>query len=442
MNFKFIIISIFVGSAILAIIAFPLMSEKKTSEGKPNVIIISVDTVRADHLGCYGYERETMPNICDFAKDSLIFENAFSHTPITFPSHTTMLSGKYWYQHQANFSEKISSNLPLLAEILRDEGYDTGGFITGLHLSERSGIDRGFQTYEEWNKLEVNRTQNGSEAELSKDTLAVRPERFNNRISSWLDESEEPKFLFAHYFYPHHPYEPPEKFDIFKPQKPKYPVPPPKETEDIGEIAKAIWKFTQKNITAEDRRMQRLIGKYDASLRHTDHYVGDLLDDLERKGHLEDSVIIITSDHGEAFNEHGLMLHGSDVYNEQIKVPLIVKYPNEDPGRIESPAGLVDITPSVLDAVNISVDEKFKGKPLPYSDQRYIISESMNMTFEEFKPRNRAIIRYPRKLIVKKNAKFLYNLKDDPMETNDLSSNLTDKVNELEKSLETNHETS
>ncbi len=269
------------------------------------VILISIDTLRSDHLPVYGYDRVTTPNLDAFRADAILYEHAYSHCPLTLPSHATMLTGVLPADHglRDNIGFTLEPKVPTVAELLKKNGYATGAAVSAFVLRHESGISRGFDDYDD--EVEPIGTSNFISRVQRSGGETVESAR------KWLDaNSGRPFFYWLHLYDPHTPYTPPEPFLSMYKDRP-----------------------------------------YDGEIAHTDQVVGDFLEYLKSKGLYEKSLIIIASDHGEGLSEHGEEEHGIFLYREALQVPLIVKLPHESHkgAKVSAPAELVDIFPTILE---------------------------------------------------------------------------------------------
>ena len=294
-----------------------------------NIVLISIDTLRADHLGCYGYFRDTSPTLDKLAEQSILFENCLSPLATTLPAHTSVLTATYPLEHGilANVKDDKqhyarAAGLRTFAEAAAKRGYRTAGFVSAAPLTRSSGTDAGFETFDEPTKRQ-------------RDAAAT-----NAQLFPWLEKrSDEPFFLFVHYFDPHHPYVARAPFeDLFTTDE--------QLERHIAErgIPDKIKRFTKKSKAEETRES---INNYDIEIRYVDWQVGLVLDKLRELGLWERTALILMSDHGEGFGEHGAVGHGS-VPREQIHVPLMMRVPGHEPRRITAPMSLVDLLPTAL----------------------------------------------------------------------------------------------
>lgn len=325
-------------------------------EQKLNVMIIGVDTLRRDHLGCYGYERPTSPNIDALAGRSVLFEDAVSQSPWTLPSFATMLTSLYPTQHGAgdlhshgagSYGTRMGTSFPPLPMMLLKKGYSTGAVINAPALAPELGVDRGFEFYSttrRWNRRRADRT--------TMDALR------------WIDEnSENPFFMFVHYFDPHLDYEPPAPYDtIFDPDY----------TGSIGSVFAREDYFKMQNILHSEgdphaqAEWKHIRALYDGEILFTDKAVGDLLEGLEERGLAKNTLVVFLSDHGEEFFDHKGFEHGHTHYDELIKVPLMFSLPGRLPEntRIERQVRILDVVPTILDVLGIRPWTHLEGASL------------------------------------------------------------------------------
>lgn len=306
-----------------------LGSEVAGAERKPrlNLVIITIDTLRADHLGLYGYYRNTSPVIDRFARDAFVFENCLTPIATTLPAHLSLFTSTYPLEHGtlANIGHggrrfDRAAALRLFAEAARDKGYRTGAFVSAPPVSSRTGISAGFDVFDE--------NPNGGRS--SAVTVV--------RAMTWLHSRKpEPFFLWMHIFDPHSPYNPPKKFrPLFR--------------ADDEQRA----RLDERGISADAVRGEdfegdpgKLHNRYDGEVRFADESVGKLLDKIRAMGYMERTAVMITADHGESLGEHDQVGHGY-VWREQLHVPLIVKIPGRIGRRVETPMSLVDALPTFL----------------------------------------------------------------------------------------------
>lgn len=340
-------------------------SSSAGGEASPNVLLIVLDTVRADSMTPYGSSRDTTPKLARFAARGVVFEEARSTAPWTLPSHASLFTGRWPFEMSADVGRPLDSTFPTLAERLAERGYATGGFVANLeNCNAWYGLARGFQHYEDYyenavvSPLETLRCSRlGRFAATSKlgwslIKMVAKPESYRYRKSAeminrdalaWLsDQEDRPFFLFLNYFDVHDPYVPP-----------------------AGADRKFSTREADESVSPEDRARDA----YDDCLAYLDDQVGRLLDELERRGKLQNTMVVITSDHGEAFGEHGLSGHGVSLYRPETHIPLIVVDPSRAPAgrRIAHPVSLRDLPVTVLDLIGGADDSPFPGTSLASS---------------------------------------------------------------------------
>lgn len=363
-----------------------LASLPKPPPGAPNVLLIVLDTVRVDHLGTYGYQRDTTPNIDRLAAQSVVFERAMSTSPWTLPSHKSLFTGHY--PRDVDWLSPLDEEHLTLAEALGARGYATGGFAGNLRFCCRPfGLGRGFGHYEDFSfSPEVMAFCTALGPYLSNrlehsDAIRNNAETISNRFLDWLGESRDrPFFAFLNYFDAHHLYvTDPEYQNKFVGQAPGRAYRPP-ESESY------------------EQTIQPMVDAYDGCLAFLDEHVGRVLDHLEREGLLDNTLVIVTADHGEHFGEHGLLLHGNSLYAPLLHVPLIVSFPRGHQGgtRVDGIASLRDVPATVLDLAGLGTDV-FPGRSLrrfwsdefgpdPYTGSPVMASVNMGMRVPDSYP--------------------------------------------------------
>ena len=290
----------------------------------PNIILVTMDTTRADRMGFLGSERGLTPNLDALAKESAVFTRAYSQAPLTPASHATILSGTYPQYHQVfTFPNPLGKDIPYLPEILKAKGYTTAAFLGSLALSAAwgaPGFDRGFDTYD------ANYSWKGYSPATRYQTVENRAGDVVARALAWAKSHQPgPFFLWVHVFDPHEPYDPPE------PYKTRY--------------AKA---------------------PYDGEIAYTDSALGTFFQELKTMGLFDGALIALTADHGESLGAHGEDTHGIFIYDETVHVPLLIKLPRAGSAgrRIEIPVELADITPTILARVGIDMPKQVQGSSL------------------------------------------------------------------------------
>lgn len=386
-----------------------------------NIFLISIDTLRADHMGCYGYHRDTTPNIDRLARKGVLFQNAFSVSSWTVPSHMSMFTSLLPSNHNLIFYPnpgKISQSIPLLAEILWKKGYFTLGFHGGGYLSSIFGFNRGFHVYQTRGRMFENNLDN---------------------CDQWIKKLHKSRmFGFIHGFNCHLPYQPSKDFNIyFREYKGDYQV-------------KHIFKREGGNFPKTEDDLKHLIALYDGAIKYTDHLIGEFLRRLHDIGIMEDSIVIITSDHGDELNEHGSYNHAKTLYDEMLRVPLILYSPNFLPeGKIvsETVSSSLDIMPTILEILDIPFPHLIDGEsllPLIFSqranDDKAVFSET---GFHESFKDNQLIGSIPNfntppllRSIRTNKWKLIFDHQDSAIELYDLKTDPYEKVNVIDNNKE------
>ena len=359
---------------------------------RPNVLLLVLDTVRADHLSLYGYNRPTTPNLKRWAERGIRFDGARATAPWTLPSHASMLTGYWPHQLSADVSHALDAAKPTLAEALGDQGYATGGFVANTYYCNGwYGVDRGFDRYEDFpeneriNAGEILRssTLGGRLAKKLGFKLATPGSKgsrksaatINRDALAWVSglPTHQPFFAFLNYYDAHGPYETPPGYAR------QFAQPGETEARDTSTIrefegmAKATPKPDDPEATgrvqavgAEAARI--MVDGYDDCIAALDAEIGRLLDTLDAGGSLENTLVVITSDHGEHFGDRGLFGHGNSLYHPLIDVPLIVIPPARDrpanPLVVAESVSLRDIPATVMDLLDLDHNQPFPGTSL------------------------------------------------------------------------------
>jgi arylsulfatase A-like enzyme len=328
---------------------------------QPNLLLISLDTLRADHLSCYGYERPTSPMIDALASRGVRFEWARSHSPKTGPSHMSLMTGLLPDAHgvpnlDQQDNRRLASGVPTLASLLSDAGWRTAAIHGGGHISRELGFDVGFERFD---------GPRGVEGGVGK-ALSLMEE--------WADE---PFFLFLHTYEIHDPYVPPSPYrERFL--DPDYEGGVTYTREELKSVAGKGWDqqhrlFWQQVDLQSLADRDRLIDLYDAGIAFADAQVGRLLQGLAALGLAEDTLVVLVSDHGEEFLEHGGYLHNA-MYEELLHVPLVIRVPPRrapsvpraalSGGKVAAPVQLVDVLPTLLELLDVSAPGHLQGRSL------------------------------------------------------------------------------
>lgn len=313
-----------------------------------NVILISVDTLRADHLEIYGYKRVTSPNIDRFFKDGLIFLNHISQSANTLPSHMSLFTSLYPQEHGVRLltDPPLKKSYKTIAEILKENGYATLGLYTGSdHLDPQFGFERGFDSY----------------------LPGSTNEDFVLKELSELQRKNKKFFLFLHPYNPHDPYIVPKKYSQ-KFTDPDYQGKidsslrnyPEDAILDLKKLTNEFWAKVDSQSPEDIKHLQDL---YDAEIFLTDEKLRQLFSQLEEDNQLDKTIVILTSDHGEEFFEHGQKKH-QQLYDEVIKIPLLIRYPKNPQLKTAAITQNIDIAPTILDLLDLPDGVGFSGKSL------------------------------------------------------------------------------
>jgi len=387
-----------------------------TPSSRPNIIIISVDTMRADHMGIYGYSRNTTPNIDRFAKTALIFTNTVSASSFTVPSVASLFTSLYPSEHGAIGKDQMTlapSNLTL-AEILADNGYRTACFSASPFVSPEFGFGQGFQNF-----FLIN---------------SPHAHALNQLLIPWLSAhyQEQPFFLYVMYFDPHQPYEAPPPYDALF------------QKDSTG---KKLWpdqmlkqkpvRISKLKSSLSATELEFVKSQFDSEVAYVDHFLGELLDQISARGLLDNSLLVLTADHGEEFLEHHGFGHSRTLYREVLAVPFIFYHPAiSEPGRkIEQMVRTIDCLPTILDFAGISPPQEIQGRTL----KPLLLNRGQMNTlpaFAELRPflnpklYLKALDTQKFKLIYNSPSQKLelYDLVNDPREMTDLATRFPDSA--------------
>ncbi|MCO4744285.1 MAG: sulfatase [Proteobacteria bacterium] len=318
-----------------------LVNARRVAEKRPNVVLILLDTVRADHLSVYGYAKPTTPRLADFAEHAVVYERAWANSPWTRASIASIWTGLLPRRHGAvGRADALPAGVVTLPEAFQTVGYDTASFVTNGNVGESFGFARGVSSFHYYGERRDSPTFHRPAEVVVVDVMSWARDR---------GEDEDPFFLSVHLTDPHAPYQPPEPYrSLFAADVP------------LGDVGTNDWVQARAKgaVPATARDAEMALALYDAEIAYTDAQVGVLLDALEQLGQLEDALVIVTSDHGEEFLEHGGWEHGQTLHTEVLDVPLIVRFPDGRTGREASRAQLIDLFPTALAAAGVAVDER------------------------------------------------------------------------------------
>jgi arylsulfatase A-like enzyme len=379
-----------------------------------NLVFILVDTLRPDHLGYAGYERETTPNIDKIAAESVAFMDTYAPSPHTPRSIPPLFFSRYpsrmtWRGASWNYPEILEDNLSVF-EVLDEQGFYSVGMTSHFYFEPDQGIRQGF---DEWDN-----SGSGSISESNDDIAAPRIWKKTEPVieaiakrsekASLSNNQAEPFALFVHLFEPHARWIGHDEYDFGRGSTPR----------------------------------ERHINNYDSEIAYVDAYVGRIVKKLKQEGLYDNSVLVLTSDHGEGFNEHGYFFHGQTLYNEIIHVPLLIRVPGWHSRKVEGPVSLLDVAPTLLGLFGVTIPSEFQGESLVEAmlgrtgvPERPIFAELLPYT--SWKEKHQAIIDGDDKLIlnVTNGVEELYDLAKDPGEQENIRQDNKARGDELKERL-------
>ncbi|MBL7007985.1 MAG: sulfatase [Planctomycetes bacterium] len=424
-------------------------SSEAAAEGAPNVLFILVDTLRADHLQSYGYPKLTSPTMDGLAQQGVRFDRAYAQATWTRPSVASLMTSLYPASHLTNsLHVRVPSELQTLAETVDSKGYTTASFSANRNVSEVFGFDQGFDTFwthasDELNSLVRFSTWERVMEVLRALGLAAKPPLTNqaakltDRVLAWTQQHDgSPYFLYVQYIDPHGPYEPPAEFlaeigveppgsHLSKSANPVHGKPPYPFYE--------IHEFDQGNLG-------RLRELYDAEILYCDREIGRLLDSMRAQGLLENTYIVITSDHGEEFWEHKQFGHGQSAFEELARVPLIIAGPGIGPGVVRAPVELIDLYPTIATWVGAAIPDRIQGQDLG----GLIAGGGQGMAGEALISNLHAyeltawVLGHEKLVRIEVGGEvrwLLYDLESDPLEQTDLAALRPERLAELKNQL-------
>jgi len=332
------------------------------SEG-PNIILVSIDSLRFDHLGCYGYPHPTSPTIDRLAQSGVRFESAIATTSWTLPSHAAMFTGLFDSTHGlVDNGLRLKDEHNTLAEALREVGYRTAGFFGGPYLHPVFGLGQGFDTYQSCmtqlpDQLSDEGVRQQSRAPVGASHADITGPRTEREIERWLEQQgdqERPYFLFVHLWDVHYDYIAPEEYVLMF------------DPDYEGDLDGVGFMQNRRIVQGMDKRDKRhLLALYDAEIRYTDDVLGRILDGLEARGELDDTLVVITADHGEEFFDHGRKGHQHTLYDEVVRVPMVFSWPGHlEPAVVADQVRTIDLMPTLLSVAGIRRQPKMQGRSL------------------------------------------------------------------------------
>jgi len=436
----------------------PVVTGVPPGAGAPDVILVTLDTTRADHLSTYGYARETSPNLTAFAADALLFEDAHSTVGWTLPSHASILTGLYPSRHDArsaggvwlggesidgrrNVARPLGPDKTTLAELLRDRGYHTGAFVANFsYLYRQFGMAQGFQHYQDepWMLLRLRppivRLMHGL-----RPALWLRPyfpaHDIVTSALAWFDARSpgRPTFLFLNFMDAHEPWLAPPPFDRWATPLPNARL---LATEDL-------YTHQVRHFTAAQRDF--IVANYDGGVAAEDAALGELLDALKARGRYDDALIIVVSDHGTLLGDHDQVGHiGRILYEPLLHVPLVVKFPGADHprGRVATPVQTIDVFATASRVAGAAVPAGTQGQVLPDVNHPILAEDEINAYLvwsvgEHYDRALRVLVEGNEKLITtSKGGRMLFDVAQDPGEQHDLAPTEPARADAMEKELE------
>jgi arylsulfatase A-like enzyme len=403
--------------------------------GSPNILFVSIDSLRADHVSCYGYAKPTTPHLDRLAAEGVRFHRALANAPWTLPSHITMLTGQEVGVHNV-LTEKtaLADSAVTIAEVLRDHGYRTIGVASAPYLKSTFGFGQGFQTYDE--ELAQVDFKESHEAVTAKKAV-------NKALDAIKKHRRHPWFVFLHLWDVHYDYTPPAPFDR-RFVDPNY----------RGDFPMKNWeKNRQFKVGMDPADFAYVLAQYDGEVAWVDEQLGRLFTALREWGLDQNTIVVVTSDHGDELLDHGQKGHGHSLFDELVWVPLIVKGPGAPAGRVvDCPVGLIDLYPAFLewagveksqysgpgrslvgqfvpDATCDATRELFAETRMSNLDKLYHYKRGHEMMIEvdRYKYHNR---------VDSPLRELLYNVRQDPLERADLLAAEPDKYEELKERMD------
>jgi arylsulfatase len=365
-------------------------------EAPPSLVIVTLDTTRVDHLSCYGYERETSPNLDRLAARSVRYTRAWSTSSWTLPAHASLFTGLFPSAHGAQFDSEgaeltvgfrarvLADRHTTLAELLAERGYRTGAFVGGPWMKRDFGVLQGFEHVDDSLPSGVN---------------GPRASELTDRAIAWLGDTpgDRPFFLFVNYFDPHSPYEPPPGFDTYP--HARRPVPD------------GWWREALERRQVPPQLRATLIDRYDGEIRSMDAALGRLIEAVDAGPGGDRVLWVVTADHGESFGERGWFLHNGSLTEETVRIPLIIRHPGGDGAGTTSnrTVQLVDVLPIVATELGVPVPAASQGV-LPGERKRAYLELLRNpfrvaLFGERFDRDLEAVIEWPHKLVVADGAR-------------------------------------
>lgn len=412
------------GAALATLGAAVALCGCSREETPPNVVLIVLDTLRADRLGCYGYPLATTPNLDRLAAQATRYAAAYTTAPWTLPSHASLFTGLYPLEHGAERAldrDGLPRELPLtdsaftIAEALREAGYETAGFVANNgYLDPHFNLQQGFDL---WN---VARRYSG---------------RLNQDVFAWLERPRgRPFFLFLNYMDMHRPYN----------SRPRPGFLPRPVGQDSQQIIEELYPAVLTGQGADPARLQQLVDQYDTAVANLDEQLGRLFARLDELGLRGRTLLVVTSDHGEYLGEHDLLAHSKDVYEEALRVPLIVQEPGQRAGKVETERiSLCAVPQLVLAALPPGLRRRLAPRFPPadrpvlaeirYANERDLVGQPWG---DRFRRVRRVLYEGDYKYIASSDGQNeLYDLRSDPREARNLVAEMPDAARRMDQRL-------
>ena len=393
--------------AILACLSWTLAGgiTSVSAATQPNIVLIIIDTLRSDHLGCYGYRRSTSPAMDTIAAEGVRFDQAISAASWTTPSVMSMFTSLPPSIHQTvSGSTTLPEGMTTLAAELKKGGYQTAAIIVNPCTSRKYGFNRGFDLYDD-NSIQL--AAGLGDLDLNNNSVSDKVTQY---AVKWLKSGRQPDrpfFLHVFYFDPHYDYMPPSPYDGMFTDPDYY----------GGQDGSKITSLEGKPLTKADK--EQIIGLYDGEIRFTDDQIKALIDTLRSMNLLNDTLLVITGDHGEEFWEHDSVAHGHTLYDELLRVPLIIRWPKEIKPKqvVARQVSLIDLMPTMLDMVGLPIPGQCRGQSLVP-----LLKSSSNRTFTERPVFSETETKISLKCIRTPSQKLIEHIKDKTFEAYDLDN--------------------
>jgi len=431
---------------------------------KPNIILISIDTLRADHLSCSGYQRNTTPNIDALAKDGIRFTDASSTAVWTPPCHASILTGVYPNAHGVLDQNKLNRNVPTIAELLRDNGYQTAGFVNNSQVGELVGLNRGHEHFTEvWkgyakSEIVAHLLHKSKKAFGYADHGAAKT---NNYVFDWLysgREKDKPFYLFVHYIDPHNPLRAPKPFlykYLSKALRKKV------NMEKVWSVAENPLICHSDGLRLSEDEIEALTALYDEEIAYIDAMVGRLMALVAGMKLVEDTIVILTADHGEHLGERQKYSHVASLYQPILNIPLIISRVGEKMSAkvVQAPVQHIDIVTTIAKQANVQLPEnipytgldllgdwsnqnsqrmlfaEWEGR-VPYFVQGRSTSAEAHENYEFMRKKMWMCRQGQLKLITDGENHELFDLAKDPCEENNIAAEQQENVNQLKSAID------